>query len=188
MEKLFDSIPSLSGQNVSLRGLTVADVEDIKRMLLCKEVYHYVPPFVSELQCNGDIEYFINFMCKELIDKKIEIILGIYSKYYNDQLCGLFELYHYIPEEMKVSIGYRLYKDFWNKGITTEAISLIVNYLFNQTDITTISASNMIENPISGKVLEKNGFSKIEEGIFEDWGFSQKVYADKWILKKSKKN
>ena len=41
---------------------------------------------------------------------------------------------------------------------------------------------------VSGIVLEKNGFSKIGESVFEDWGFSQKVYSDKWILKKSRTN
>ena len=46
----------------------------------------------------------------------------------------------------------------------------------------------MVNNPASGRILEKNGFSKIEEAILEEWGFSQKVYVDKWILKKSKKN
>ena len=188
MEKLFNSIPNLAGQNVSLTGLTIADLENIKQMISCDDIYRYVPPFVPELQCNGDIEYFINTMCKELFDKKVEIILGIYSKNYNNQLCGLFELYHYIPTDMKVSIGYRLAKEFWNKGIATEATSLIVNYLFKQTDITTISAGNMVDNLSSGIVLEKNGFSKIGESVFEDWGFSQKVYSDKWILKKSRTN
>lgn len=186
MEKLFDSMPNLIGHNVSLRGLTNANLEDIKQLLLCNDVYRYVPPFVPELQCNGDVDYFVNTTCKELFDKKIEIILGIFSKHCGNQLYGLFELYHYIPDEMKVSIGYRLNKEFWSKGITTEATSLIINFLFNQTDITMVSSSNMIDNPASGRVLEKNGFSKIEEGILEEWGFSQKVYADKWVLKKLK--
>ena len=117
MEKLFDSIPNLIGQNVNLNGLTIADLKAIKRMLLCTDVYRYVPPFVPELQCNGNVEYFINTMCKKLFDKKVAIILGIYSKYYNDQLCGLFELYHYISDEMKVSIGYRLNKESSGSGV-----------------------------------------------------------------------
>ena len=187
MEKLFDSIPNLISQNVNLENLTIADLESVKQMLLCKDVYRYVPTFVPELQCNVDVEYFINTMCKELFDKRIEIILGVYSKYSNNKFCGLFELYHYIPNELKVSIGCRLNKEFWNKRIATEATSLIINYLFNQTDITTISSSNMVNNPASGRILEKNGFSKIEEAILEEWGFSQKVYVDKWILKKVKK-
>ena len=186
MEKLFDSMPNLISPNVSLRELTIKDLESIKAMLRCTGIYRCVPTFVPELQCKGDIEYFINVMCRELFDKKIEMVLGIYSKNHNNQLCGLFELYHYLPIDMKVSIGYRLAKEFWNKGIVTEATSLIINYLFEQTDITTISASNMVDNPSSGRVLEKNRFSKIGDSVLEDWGFSQKVYVDKWILRKTK--
>lgn len=186
MEKLFDSMPNLISPNVSLRELTIKDLESIKAMLCCTDIYRCVPTFVPELQCKGDIEYFINVMCRELFDKKIEMVLGIYSKYYSDKLCGIFELYHYIPKEMKVSIGYRLNKEFWNKGICTEATSLIVNYLFNQTEITTISASNMVDNPTSGRILEKNGFSKEAKYVFEDWGFSQNVCVDKWVLKRKR--
>ena len=101
--------------------------------------------------------------------------------------CGLFELYHHDSEKMKISIGYRLKKEFWNKGIISESLSLIIDYLFNKTDITTICASNMINNPVSGRVLEKNGFSKIIEVVSEDWGFNDKVLVDKWVLKKVKK-
>ncbi len=177
MEKLFDSIPTLNGKKVSLRRLEINDLEELKQMILSTDIYKYVPSFVAELQCNGDMEYFINTKAKELFDNKIEIILGMYC----DKLCGLFEIYHYIPDIHKVSIGGRLLKEYWNKGISSEAISLVVNYLFNQTDITTISASNMINNLSSGRVLEKNSFSKIGESIFEDWGFSEEVCVDKWI-------
>ena len=186
MEKLFDSIPNLTGQNVSLRSLSINDLESIKKMLLCDDIYRYVPPFVPELQCNGNIEYFINTMCKELFDKKIEIILGIYSRYCNNGLCGLFELYHYDEVKKQVSIGARLQKEYWNKGISSEILTLIIDYCFNQTDITTICASSIVDNPSGNKSLEKKGFSKIEEGILEDWGYPQKVCVNKYSIKKVK--
>lgn len=64
MEYLFNFMPNLTDQTVSLRALTIADLKGIRQMLLCKDTYRYVPPFVPELQCNGDIDYFINTMCK----------------------------------------------------------------------------------------------------------------------------
>lgn len=187
MEKLFDSIPFLISQNIVLKALTINDLDDIKKMLLCDDVYKYVPTFVPELQCNGNIEFFINTMCKDLFDNKIEIILGIYLRNIHDKLCGLLELYHYDEEEKRVSIGIRLNKEYWNKGISTEAISLIIKYLFNEIDIKTILASNIINNTASGRCLEKNEFIKIEEEIIEDWGYSENVYVDKWILKRKNK-
>ena len=182
MERLFDSMPILIGDNIKLSELTINDLEEIKKMLLCKDIYRYVPPFVPELQCNGDIEYLINTMCKELFEKKIEIILGIHLRNIRNEFCGIFELYNYNEEKKKVSIGARLKKEYWNKGISSEFLPLVIGYLFNQTDITTICASNMVDNPASGRSLEKNGFIKISEGVFEDWGFSQDVCVDKWTL------
>ena len=183
MKDLFDTVPVIYNGNICLKKITIDDLEGIKKLILCDDVYRYVPTFVPEKQCNGDMEYFINTMCTELFDKKIEIILGIYYKYV---FCGLFELYHYDLEKKQVSIGYRINKDFWNKGITSESLSLIIDYLFKQTDISTICASNMISNPISGRVLEKNCFSKIKESILEDWGYSNKSLVYKWTLKKVK--
>ncbi len=184
MKDLFDVIPIIDNGNISLKKMTVNDLEGIKNMLVCENVYRYVPTFIPEKQCNGNIESFINTKCKDLFEKRIEIILGIYYKY---MFCGLFELYHYDKEKRQVSIGYRLNKEFWNKGIISESLSLIIDYLFNQTDITTIYASNMINNLASGRVLEKNGFSKISENVPEEWGFNDKVIVNKWVLKKVKK-
>lgn len=184
MKDLFETIPVLDNGVICLKKLSIDDLEGIKQMLLSEDVYRYVPTFVPEKQCNGDIEYFINTMCTELFDKKIEVILGIYYKYV---FCGIFELYHYNLEKKQVSIGYRINKDYWNKGITSESLLLIIDYLFKQIDISTISASNMIGNTISGRILEKNGFSKIKGSILEDWGYSNKSLVNKWTLKKAKK-
>ena len=105
MKKLFDSVPNITGENVELKKLTIEDLKDIKEMLLCKDIYQYVPPFIPELRYEDDIKYLINNVCDKLFKKKIEILLGIHAKNYNNKLCGLFELYHYISNEKKVSIG-----------------------------------------------------------------------------------
>ena len=184
MKNLFEEYPVLDNGNVCLKKLTNKDLEGIKKMILCEEVYRYVPPFVPERQCNGDIEYFINNMCEELFNDKIEMILGIYL---NNEFCGLLELYHYDSINNQISIGARINKEYWNKGLSNEFLSLIIKYLFNETNITTICASNMVDNISSGKSLEKNGFTRVNEGALEDWGFQNNVPVDKWVLKKVKK-
>ena len=83
-------MPNIISYNTSLMELTIRDLESVRAMLLCTDIYQYVPPFVPELQCNGDIEYLINTMCKELFDNKIEMILEIYSKYSDDKTSDSF--------------------------------------------------------------------------------------------------
>ncbi len=183
MGDLFEKMPFLENGNICLKELTIDDLKQIKELLLSEEVYHYVPAFVPEKQCNGNVEYFINKKCKELFEKRIEIILGIYYKY---NFCGLFEFYNYDKEKQKVSIGARLNPDFCNKGFSNEFLPLIADYLFNQTDVTSIYASNIIQNVASKKSLEKNGFCRVSESVSEDWGFGNNVLVDKWVLKKNK--
>lgn len=55
-------------------------------------------------------------------------------------------------------IGYWLDESFWNKGITTEALRLLVDYIFSELDIDRIYAEVFSINPASMKVVEKNGF------------------------------
>ncbi|MBS1948908.1 MAG: GNAT family N-acetyltransferase [Bacteroidetes bacterium] len=55
-------------------------------------------------------------------------------------------------------IGYWLAEPFWNRGIATEAVRLLINHIFSGFDIDRIYAEVFSNNPASMKVLEKNGF------------------------------
>jgi RimJ/RimL family protein N-acetyltransferase len=55
-------------------------------------------------------------------------------------------------------IGYWLDENYWNKGITTEAVRLLVSYIFLNLDIDRIYSEVFSNNPSSMKVAEKNGF------------------------------
>lgn len=65
-------------------------------------------------------------------------------------------------------IGYTLSKDYWNKGIATEATKEIIRFLINDIGFVKISAYHDIDNPASGRVLQKCGmkFSKVGPHLF----------------------
>ena len=60
-------------------------------------------------------------------------------------------------------VGYALTSSERNKGYGTEALKIIVDYLFLSKDIVRIQAGTNVENKSSQRVLEKTGFKK--EGI-----------------------
>ena len=99
----------------------------------------------------------------------------------NDSFCGLAELYGFRDPIHKVSTGYRLLERYWGQGIASEALGLMVRYLYDETDIEIITASTMIENIASAKVLRKNGFSLVVHAVGEDWGYEAPTITDKWI-------
>ena len=71
----------------------------------------------------------------------------------DDIFCGLAEMYGFRDPIHKISVGYRLLEKFWGQGIATEALGLMIDYLFQETDIEIITASTMIENQASAHVL-----------------------------------
>lgn len=91
-------------------------------------------------------------------------------------------MYGFRSEIHKISIGYRFLEKYWGRGIASETVSTMVKYLLEQTPIEIITASTMVENKASAKVLMKNGFSLIVSGADEDWGFKEPTPTDKWFL------
>jgi len=62
----------------------------------------------------------------------------------------------------EVEIGYCIGKEWWNKGITTEALRAIITFFFEQVGSNRIEAHHAVANPHSGAVMRKS--SMIYEG------------------------
>lgn len=67
-------------------------------------------------------------------------------------------------EIAEAEIGYCLAYDFWHMGFMTEALSRVVKFLFDEVGFNRIAATHDVNNPNSGKVMNKCGL--VEEGIF----------------------
>ena len=82
-------------------------------------------------------------------------------------------------EEPNAMISYCLFeKSLWNKGIATAAVAQFLDEIAPRFSLETIGAFTYCDNTPSIRVLEKNGFSKMEE--FTDDGklsaYFQKAY------------
>jgi len=75
-----------------------------------------------------------------------------------------------------VGIGYMFVPGERGKGYGTEAVQIIVDYLFLHKDIVRVQAETHPDNIASRRVLEKAGFSA--EGIIRKSFFSRGVYRD----------
>ena len=175
MKKLYTDIPYLEGDQVILRTMTPADAPGLREMVQNDHVYRYLPTFLFEKQY-PDAETVIDRLYTECFRESI--ILGIFAE---EEFCGLAEWYGYRDEMHKISLGYRINEQYWGKGIASEALGLMIEYTYGETDIEIITASTMIENQASAKVLKKNGFDLVVHAVPEDWGYDQPTIADKWI-------
>lgn len=175
MKKLFSEIPYIRGERIVLKAVTLEDAPNLKELTDDPVAYRLLPTFLFEKKYD-DVTYVIEHLYDECI--KDSMILGVYLK---DELCGLAELYGYRDELHKISVGCRLLRRFWGMGIGTEAVGLLVDYLYNETDIEIIAASSMIENSASARMLMKNGFTLVVHAADEDWGYGKPNATDKWI-------
>ena len=176
MNDLFFKIPCLKGERVTLRRLTACDADALRELTEDADVYRYLPTFLYEKQYE-DPSYVIDRLYDECINESL--ILGVFL---DDAFCGLAEVYGYRAPLLKVSVGYRLLKKVWGKGIATETLGVLVKYLLEETPVSIITASTMVENQVSANVLRKNGFKRVMHGVWENWGYPKPTVADKWLL------
>jgi ribosomal-protein-alanine N-acetyltransferase len=176
MKKPFSEIPCLQGGQVTLRRLVREDADALEKLVSSPKVYHYLPTFLFERKYR-DVRQVIERLYDECLRESL--ILGVFNP---EGFCGLAEMYGFRDPIHKISVGYRLLESSWGKGIATQALGLMTRYLLEKTDIEIITASTMLENHASARVLEKNGFSLVVHGAPEDWGYPEPTIADKWIL------
>ena len=62
-------------------------------------------------------------------------------------------------ERYSAEIGYWLGEALWGRGITTESVSLVTEYVFTQLEILRLFALPFADNAPSRRVLEKAGYS-----------------------------
>ncbi len=61
--------------------------------------------------------------------------------------------------ENDAEAGYWVAKPYWNQGICTEALQLLIDYCFKVKGFQTLWSDFFINNPASGRVMEKCGFN-----------------------------
>lgn len=175
MKKLFSTLPVIKGERVTLKPLTADDKDALREMTQSEQVYRYLPTFLYEKKYE-DNAYVIEHLYDECL--QTSLILGVFM---DGSFCGLAEIYGYQAQLKKVSVGYRLCERYWGKGIATETLGLMVQYLLEETDIRIITASTMAQNKSSDHVLKKNGFKRIGYTVLENWGYAKPILTEKWI-------
>lgn len=74
---------------------------------------------------------------------------------YSDDLIGMIDLT--LKSSRVAEIGYILNRSHWNKGYTTEAMKIIINYAFKDLHLDKVFATCDKQNIASYRVMEKAG-------------------------------
>ena len=63
----------------------------------------------------------------------------------------------------EIEIGYGTYENYRGKGYMTEAVACMIDWAKRQDNVKSIFAQTAKDNPASWRILEKNGFVKVDE-------------------------
>jgi len=178
--------PFIIGENIYLSPLAKADISQeyiswLNDAEVCRENSHATFPN-SEVKTTAYVESIEN--------SKTEIVFAIRWKE-NDVHIGNISLQkiNWINRsgEIAIIIGN---KNYWNKGIGSEAYKLLIDYGFNTLNLNRISSGQTITNEGMIKVCVKNGMKKeglLREALFKNGKFSD-VIIYSILLKEYKKN
>jgi ribosomal-protein-alanine N-acetyltransferase len=79
----------------------------------------------------------------------------------------------------RVDIGFLLLPEYWNQGIISEIIEMMLKYLFGEIRLNKVCANTAEDNIACWKLLEKSGFR--QEGILKEHNYREnedKFYDD----------
>jgi ribosomal-protein-alanine N-acetyltransferase len=159
-------------QKVTLKQSTKEDAEFFYEMMQNKEYQKYYLDRLL-LKTVEEAEKYIQECQRE--SKKSKMFC--FTIYYGKEKAGIIDLYKINSKDKRGSIGYGIKKEYWGKGIATQAIKQGLEFMKEKLKLHSCEATTDPKNKASKKVLEKNGFEKI--GIAKDYYYQNGKYVDR---------
>ena len=153
---LFDHFHHLSSPTMVLRKIVPDDIEQVFAIYSNDIIFKYCGILTKK---NKDVVLRSIGHFERDFKKRSRIKWGIASKNNGSMIMGIIEATDFDQKVNKVTIGYFLHPDHWHKGYSTEAVRILVRFLFEDAGVNRIQAEVMPANIHSKKVLLKNGFS-----------------------------
>ncbi len=158
--------------NISLRKLKLSDAKRFAELANNKNISKTMRDGFPSPYTIEDAIKFINFSHEDNGNYIFAII-------YNDEVVGITGLHNQQDiNRFSKELGYWIGEPYWNKGIASKTVSLIIDYGFKNLDINRIFAGTIQGNLASTKVLEKNNFNF--EGVSKKSAFKNKVFLDEY--------
>ena len=161
----------ITAQKIILREVKITDDEQILSAMACPEIHSM---HNNEFKNISDVRRYIPVLTQEY-KNGIFRTLAIAEKTSN-KLCGTItiDIHKYIP---RAELGYWISIPHKNKGYASETVKTVIEYGFSKLNLKRIQAVHSIDNPASGRVLEKAGMTyegtlRLYNGISD-----QKIYS-----------
>ena len=164
-----------------IREWEIADAADLSAALSDQKVLDNLRDGLPYPYTEKDAADYINFV--RSADKSDAFVFAVTAD--NKAIGNVGAFRQSNVHRLSAEIGYYLAQSYWGKGIMTETVKELCDYVFSNTDIVRIYGEVFSDNVGSCRVLEKAGFTC--EGVLRSYAVKNgeikdvKIYA---IVKK----
>jgi ribosomal-protein-alanine N-acetyltransferase len=171
-KRILKSKPLVEGSQIYLRKVALSDVnDDYHRWMNDPEVTQFLEVRNARRTHQDILDYV-----KSVLKKSEDVFLAICVKE-TGQHIGNIKLGPVNQTHSFAHIGLLIgEKNFWGKGLATEAISLVVQYAFNTLKLHKVLAGCYANNAASARAFEKAGFTR--EGLQKSQWLCGSQYVD----------
>ncbi len=164
--------PKLTTQRLVLRGPMEKDMQPMFDIHTDPDVMRYygVKPYDTMEKSKKHLDWLTKLHREEI---GLRWIITLKDE---DTCIGDVGFYDWEKKHSRAEIGYILGKQYWGKGIMTEAIKAALDYGFNEMNLNRIQALIDPRNDASKRVAEKHGFQY--EGTFRDYEYEYGGFID----------
>lgn len=159
----------LEGKNVNLRVLEKEDLPLIAEWFSSPEVFGRY----------NSLRQMSKTEAEKMFESPLELKIFLIEKKDGGKVGFVGHFYVLHPAVRQLEIGYSLVPNERGKGYCTEAVNIMVDYLFLSKESRRIQAQTDLRNVASQKVLEKVGFKK--EGTLRRNFFTRGEWRDACI-------
>ena len=150
---IFSRLPTLTTERLILRPLRMSDDRDLYAYASDPEVSRHVlwEPHASL----WDSRRFL----RAAIRQYRQGLPGSFAITLKDsgRMIGTIGFMWVNVDHKSAEVGYSLSRDYWNRGIMTEALRRVVDFGFEDLRLNRIEAQHETDNPASGRVMEHAG-------------------------------
>ena len=150
---LFRDPPAIETERLILRRLRLADTDDLYEYASDEEVARHVlwRVHASRAQSRAFLraarrQYSTGF------PGSFAIVLKE-----NGKMIGTIGFMWINSEFRSCEVGYSLNRNYWNRGLMTEALKAVIDFAFDELHLNRIEAQHETDNPASGRVMIKAG-------------------------------
>ena len=176
---LHKNTPVLETERLILRPMTAEDAEAAFVWCSDERVNKFMP-----YNLYTDVSECVYWITEIIPQDEVDYNWGIVLKE-NNLLIGSCSIGKNELELDAWGFGYNIRYDYWNKGIATEATMKMIEYAHKVHGIKTFVSNHAVDNPASGRVMEKCGLTFDHYGEYSTFDGKQTFKAKfyKMVLK-----